>query len=442
MPRPNVVCDKFGGSAFKDYHGFTSAAEYLSRQINDGYSPVAVVSAPSGVSNLLIDSMDGRRKIGDLKGELHANYNQILENVADGMERKLAVKEIEKELSLMEGILAERDYDRFLALGENHSGILLRHALGLRGICASYTDGCEAGVCVNFNGLPLVNASIQRINKNLARKSKSVRIVGGYVGSHVDNGKYKLMGRNSTDITGALVSRALGAQRYEIIKEVPGIYRVEPEFCKTDIVPKLSYGEAGQITWRGAKVIHPKAVEISKNAGLMIVVKSMENDGSTVISSESGTTREHPVAVISAGNFLLIDVRDSNIRSYYRKIIDELDEGDNSTFETVMPANELCVVMQNHGGHEDDYAALLKNHLEKLGHEPEVSSRTLGGIGLTGDAMKDIPGTTSFLTGILGKRGINIVISSQVDVAGPAINLYVKQPDMKEAVNAFCEELF
>jgi len=79
-----------------------------------------------------------------------------------------------------------------------------------------------------------------------------------------------LMGRNTTDVTGALVSGALGAEAYEILKEVPGIFRVEPEYCATGIAPKLSYGEAGQIAWRGAKVVHPHAITIARRKGLPI----------------------------------------------------------------------------------------------------------------------------------------------------------------------------
>jgi len=456
IDRP-VVCDKFGGSVFQGYEGFRQAADYLSEQFKEGCMPVAVVSAPNGVSNRLIevlrspDTVRGQYVHG-LRDELHDRYTGIIEELTDGRHRKHAMRDIGQELARMESALDEHGEGCFLALGENHSGLLLKHALRARGYGSSeYMDGYKAGVSVSRKGAVDVEQSVKNIRRQLCgmMDDRSIHVIGGYVGRRGKRGRYVLMGRNTTDVTGALVSVAAETKDYEVIKDVPGIYRVEPEFCQTGIIPRLSYNEALQITGRGARVVHPHAITIAQRQRMPIKVKNMEKDSFTLISDRTGTTAEHPVAAISAGRFYVINISDDIMntlegRGYLAAVAAALSKMGLDIYDAAMPASTISITVPFQEYETGRSGDELRKRLRKGGFSPTISGREVGGISLTGEAMKRRPGTLSCLAGILGRGGISVVMGSQSDeaVLSPAINLYVNPDALPAAVQALCKELF
>ena len=451
MDMKPTICDKFGGSTFADHKGFDQAAEYLSHQLKTGYRPIAVVSAPKGVSDLLIDGADGRMGLQEVRERLDARYRGIIANITDGCHRQRALREIEDELARIELAMEGHGKDCFLALGENHSGILLSNALRAHGCEATYDDGYHAGVSVTGRGAVMDYKSMIKIRDRLqARMARgnAVPVIGGYVGK-TPRSRYKLMGRNTTDVTGALVSCAAKAVYYEIVKDVPGVFRVEPEFCQTGIAPKLSYGEAGQITWRGAKVVHPSAISIARKNSLTMHIRNMDEDSHTLISEQSGTTTEHPVAAISAGKFYMLNISDDIMntaegRGYLERIAGFFSQAGLDIFDAAMPANTISITIPSKEYERGKTENELRRHLSEYGYSPDISGREVGGISMTGEAMRRRPGTLSQLAGALSSRQISITMSSQSDEAilSPTINFYVDPDRLNEAVQAMCKELF
>ncbi|RLI98172.1 MAG: hypothetical protein DRO99_01400 [Candidatus Aenigmatarchaeota archaeon] len=446
-----AICDKFGGSSFPDYMGFMQAAEYLSCQIEEGYRPIAVVSAPKGVSDMLIDAAAGRLGMDELKDSLLDKYSGMVRDMfGSGREARNAKLEIEAEMGRLREAIEKEGKDCFLSLGENHSSILLAHAIRALGHGSSHADGYTAGVTVTKRGAVVEDETDRRLRATLDRqlsKQDIIPVIGGYVGDC--DGRYVIMGRNTTDVTGALISRAAGAEAYEIIKDVPGVYRVEPEFCETEVIDRLSYDEAGQITWRGAKVVHPHAITVARKAGIPIRVRNMYDAGFTTIHHDSSTTEEKPVAAISARRFYMINVSDDAMntpegRGYLAMMSSVLSAHDIDILDAAMPANTISVVIpvseHTRNGIEEELAASLA----ESGYSPVIEGREVGGISITGEAMKGRPGTLSYLSGILGRECVSVVMGSQSDeaVSSPTINFYVEGGELDRTVKRLCEELF
>ncbi|HID17882.1 TPA: aspartate kinase, partial [Candidatus Bathyarchaeota archaeon] len=269
---------KFGGSVLRDGGGFLEAANYAANLIRSRSLVVAVVSAPKGVTDALI-SLHRNRDEGIIKS-LWSRYEKIIEFIPNPKFRERALERVEAELKKLGEPMS---YDEFVSKGEDHSGIILSHFLMALGYKAEYMDGYEAGIVVDSNGVLKENLSILNVKRSLERlwgsASAIVPIVGGFVGRKLETGERKLLGRNSTDVTGAIAAAALNAN-YEIIKDVPGIYLVEPEYGKTQVIPRLSYDEAGELTWRGIEVVHPMAIKVAKSHNIPIRVRNFKGETS------------------------------------------------------------------------------------------------------------------------------------------------------------------
>ena len=111
------IAIKFGGSSFSGRNGFVDAADYVNKKIEDGYKPTIIVSAPKGISDLLLPSRERSSEYFiDLKEKLYSIYSDWLGDLD-----KTAIRE---ELDILKNS-DELNSDYLMALGENHSGKIL-----------------------------------------------------------------------------------------------------------------------------------------------------------------------------------------------------------------------------------------------------------------------------------------------------------------------------
>ena len=453
MKETGKIVVKFGGSVLKDHRGFADSADYLARLRDEGRITIGVVSAPKGVTNSLkkAESNRDKKNVKIFIKELREKYDAILGKIPARNIRDEASNQMEEELNhLKELLLSSGKRDEIVSKGETHSGIILSHMMRERGCDSTFIDGYSIGVTVNSNGGIEESLTLQNIKNNLERYlGSSTPIVGGYVGRCMETNEYRLLGDNTTDVTGALVASAGHADIYEIVKDVPGIYRVEPEYGKKDVIPILSYDEASQITWRGSEVVHPLAIQYAKHNSISIRVKNLKQRKSTLISRESSTTHEHPVAAISARRFYLISVEDDLMdtpegRGYLSKMTGILSESGVDISDVSTSPNVISVTIplgsQKTDGRIED---VLKKRLEDYGYHPNVQGKEVGGISITGEAMQNRPGTFAHLAGILGRKRISIIMGSQSDetLRSPNIIFYIRPKLLRTAVNAYCEDL-
>ncbi len=185
-----------------------------------------------------------------------------------------------------------REIDQLLATGEEQSVALLAMALHDRGVAAASLTGPQAGMTVTgrYGSGVISEIRPERIYRLLAEGQ--VVIVAGFQGMN-SLGDVMTLGRGGSDTTAVALAAALKAERCEIYTDVDGVYTADPRIVKgAHRIPVISPEEMAEMSWRGAKVMHPRAVELGALYGVEIHVRSSFSEGpGTVITGGENLER-------------------------------------------------------------------------------------------------------------------------------------------------------
>ena len=246
-----IVVQKYGGSSVATAEHIKAVAERVGRARDSGLDLVVVVSAMGKTTDRLLR----------LAGEVSRDPSP-------------------------------REIDQLLSTGEEQSVALLAMALHDRGVDAVSLTGPQAGMTVTGRYGSGVISEIRpgRIHKFLDKGR--VVIVAGFQGMNA-LGDVMTLGRGGSDTTAVALAAALGAKRCEIYTDVDGIYTADPRIVKgARRIPVISPEEMAEMAWRGAKVMHPRAVELGALYGVEVHVRSSFGEGpGTVITG--GEDLEH-----------------------------------------------------------------------------------------------------------------------------------------------------
>jgi len=187
---------------------------------------------------------------------------------------------------------APREIDQLLSTGEQQSVALLAMALHDRGVGATSLSGPQAGMKITGRyGSGLISEIQPERMHNLLAEGQVV-IVAGFQGMNA-LGDVMTLGRGGSDTTAVALAAALGADRCEIYTDVDGIYTADPRIVpEARRIPEISSSEMAEMAWRGAKVMHPRAVELGALYGVEIHVRSSFNEGpGTMIREDTDLER-------------------------------------------------------------------------------------------------------------------------------------------------------
>ena len=319
-----------------------------------------------------------------------------------------------------------REIDQLLATGEEQSVALLAMALHDRGVAAASLTGPQAGMTVTgrYGSGVISEIRPERIHKLL--KEGQVVIVAGFQGMN-SLGDVMTLGRGGSDTTAVALAAALGAERCEVYTDVDGVYTADPRIVKgARRIPVISPEEMAEMSWRGAKVMHPRAVELGALYGVEIHVRS--------------SFEERPGTVITGGN----DLDRLETRETLAGIVHDLDvsrvtlngirTGPGTLSRVFAPLAErgisVDVIVESgvKGGAADvaftvrraDFAEARRLAGEvagSLGGEVE-GERDLGKVSVVGTGMLNRPGYAARMFASLGEAGIPIrmVSTSEIQV--------------------------
>jgi aspartate kinase len=246
-----IVVQKYGGSSVATAEHIRAVAGRVHRARESGLDLVVVVSAMGKTTDRLLR----------LAGEVSRNPSP-------------------------------REIDQLLATGEEQSVALLAIALHDRGVAAVSLTGPQAGMTVTgrYGSGVISEIRPERIHRLL--EEGRVVIVAGFQGMN-SLGDVMTLGRGGSDTTAVALAAALGAERCEIYTDVEGVYTADPRIVEgARRIPFISPEEMAEMSWRGAKVMHPRAVELGALYGVEIHVRSSFEEGpGTVITG--GKDLEH-----------------------------------------------------------------------------------------------------------------------------------------------------
>ena len=268
---------KFGGTSVGDVAAFERAYGIISSQLDK--HPVVVVSAMTKVTDTLLAAFDTAKKGEFAEGfaflephfERHVEVSRHF--IADG-----APNAFNGELEFARGELSDllmRVSRRSLPLqmlkdaiqsyGEQLSSRLLAEVLKSKGINARQVDSRRLIVTDDEYGAaqPLVDETNELVRLELEPliAAGEVPVMGGFIAAN-RAGETTTLGRGGSDYSAALVASALGASELQIWTDVTGVMTCDPRICNNArTIPILSYEEAAELAYFGAKVLHPKTIK-------------------------------------------------------------------------------------------------------------------------------------------------------------------------------------
>lgn len=402
----NFIVQKFGGSSLSSDDLRAKAAAKIAGAKQEGYAPVVVVSA-----------------IGRL-GDPYATDTLLSFAQNTGKE------------------LPPRESDLLMHCGEIISGVIMAATVQKTGCPAIFLTGAQAGIITDnsFN-----NARIQRINpENIighAREGKVV-VVAGFQGVTVE-GEVTTLGRGGSDTTAAALGVALNALRIDIYTDVEGIMTADPRIV-ADARPLdvVTYNEICQLAHEGAKVIHPRAVEIAMQKGIPLRIKCTFSDapGTLVTSREEvfkgaiDITSDRTITGIThiqdITRIKVVTKDAENVPDFQKRIFKALAlAGISVDFINVHPEAVFFTV-------KNSVASKAVQILVNMGISPEVLP-DCAKVAAVGAAMTGVPGVMAKIVEALAREDIQILQSAD---SYTTIWVLVKMEDAGKSIRALHQQ--
>ena len=456
-----LLVQKFGGTSLADLAGFEASAAVVSRY-TDEYQVIVVLSAVKGVTDLLLAAIDTAVEGSD--GAVHleqaiARERSIVQDLAEqGVATPLGSAFLDEQHATLarrvEGIrllgqCPDETRARILATGEGFSSRLMVDLLNHKGFRAQWSD---------TDVLPLANedwldslvdteAAAPLLKDRLETESQ-VMVLPGFYGRNADGG-IQLLGRNGTDYSAAVIAAAIGAGLCQIWKDVDGFFTADPRIVtNARCLDEVSYDEAMELTYFGAKVISAKALTPLAANNIPCEVRN------TYDPSKPGTLVHAKAqrALVVRGISHLHDVSSITLQGgglrgrvgIARRVMDALASEAISILLIVQSSSEYSITLCVRQGDERKARRALEEefHFERLhGLIEEIgvqSDRAV--VSLVGEGMKHYRGIAAkFLTAI-SSAGVNVEVIAQGSTEC-AIAVVVRGEDAQAATRA-CHTAF
>ncbi|GLR18358.1 aspartate kinase [Portibacter lacus] len=309
-----MIVYKFGGASVADASNIKNVAEIIK---NSEEKDIAVViSAMGKTTNALEDLLKISRSEKDFSERFNLlvdNHKEIIKELFGFAQEIPALNKLFDELNENLANLREEvydyAYDQVVSFGELISTTIVYKYLEHLGLSAHFIDARQMIITDDTfrEGIVDWEDTLSAVKAQLEKKSdEQIFITQGFIGSTKD-GKTTTLGREGSDFTAAIVSFCIDADYMAIWKDVPGILTADPRlFDNVAKIDRLSYREAIEMTYYGAKVIHPKTIKPIQNKNIPLWVKSFVNPNGigTLISGEIELTYP-PMIVIEPDQALI-----------------------------------------------------------------------------------------------------------------------------------------
>ncbi|TYO97869.1 aspartate kinase [Desulfallas thermosapovorans] len=396
----NFLVLKFGGTSLVTPELRERVASKIIAAKNEGYVPVVVVSAI------------GRQ------GDPYATDTLI--NL---------VKQANREPS-------EREMDMLMSCGEIISGVVMTATLQTMGCPAVFLTGAQAGIVTDNKYSQARILKVQPNNIIKYAKEGYVVVVAGFQGV-AEGGETTTLGRGGSDTTAAALGVALNAAYVDIYTDVEGIMTADPRIVtEAKALETITYDEICHLAHEGAKVIHPRAVEIAMQKGIPLRVRPTFSDGPGTLVTSLGEVYKGSIDItrdrIITGITYISGIAQIKVNSgadgfqQQRRMFRALAlAGVSIDFINILPESVLFTV-------QDEIAEKAVKVLENAGYAPEVITGCAK-VSAVGAGMSGVPGVIADIVEAITKNGIQIL---QCNDSHTTVWVLVRREDMESAVRA------
>jgi len=307
-----MIIHKFGGAAVKDAKGVKNLAEILKVRSE---RKIVVVSAFGKTTNSLEDLtfFAYKNEKQDFQSTLEAIQNYHWDIIKELFEHKHPIfSEVKKLFSELEGFINfdhngyDHLYDQIVSYGEVLSTKVVQAFLEKQSMPFEWLD---------IRRYLITDETYREANIRFSDAEKLIKerfrgqdfVTQGFIGGDL-HGNSTTLGREGSDYTAAVLGYILNADQVIIWKDVPGVLNADPRyFQNTRKLEELSYQEAIELAYYGAKIIHPKTIKPLKNKNIPLMVYSFlfPDYPGTIISQRSSSDASIPVFIVKKQQILI-----------------------------------------------------------------------------------------------------------------------------------------
>ncbi|MEM9536674.1 MAG: aspartate kinase [Cyanobacteria bacterium P01_E01_bin.45] len=397
-----LIVHKYGGTSVGTVERIQAVAARISRTVAQGHQVVAVVSAMGKQTDTLVSLA-----------------NDIVPEPDDSIEYR-------------------REMDMLLSTGEQVSISLLSMALQQIGCPATSLTGAQAGILTEreHSRARIYEISPDRIRRHL--DAGKVAIVAGFQGisSPIDL-EITTLGRGGSDTTAVALAVALNAEVCEIYTDVPGVLTTDPrKVPEAQLLPHITSDEMLELASLGANVLHPRAVELARNYGLKLAVRSSwtEDPGTAVLSPQpsrrptlSGLETSQAVTAVTAdrnqAKIVLLQVPDrpgiaaklfqaiAAARINVDLILQSVHPNPNQDGEVT---NDISFTLEHSSSIEA--AEIVKQVAKDLGCREVLVDNNIAKVSIAGAGMIGRPGIAAEMFEVLAAADINLQLISMSEI--------------------------
>lgn len=393
-----ILVQKFGGTSVSTHERRKMVIKKIKIALDDGYKPVVVVSAM------------GR------KGDPYATDTllSLIDSTFKAQNKQAA--------------------DLLMSCGETMSTVIMCNELYKENLKAIPFTGGQAGIITdnNFNNASVLNVDIENLLTII--NEGNIPIVAGFQGQN-EKGFITTLGRGGSDVTAALLGVALKAEEIQIYTDVDGIMTADPRLVSdATLIKEISYNEVFQFADQGAKVIHPRAVEIAMKGNIPLVIKNtMSNCDGTLINSCGDLDTDNIITGIThMSNRVQIKInyeQNKNNESYH-SLLDVLAENLISIdLINVFPKENIFTIDEND---ITKFDSIMNNIGLRYSCIKDCSK-----IAIIGSRIRGVPGVMAKVLKALIKENIEVL---QTADSHTTIWCLVEEKHTNRAINALHKE--
>jgi aspartate kinase len=443
MASPTIL--KFGGTSVQDAAAFERVGGIV--RSHGGARPVLVVSAMSGMTDALLAAAAAAP--GDPAAAL-ASLEPLLERHREVAQRLLSpsaasawCSELENETRALTGLLGRIArgagakaalQDELAAYGERLAASLLSTVLQARGFRAHHVDSrrCIVTTEEHPGAVPLLPETRTRTKAELGPvlDRGDMPVLGGYVAAAA-NGAPTTLGRGGSDYSATLIGAALRAAEIQIWTDVSGVLTADPRTVRgARTIPRLSYAEAAELAYFGAKVLHPRTIQPARDERIPVRICNSHapDDPGTLVTAEADIWPETVKAIAHKPGITIVQVasaRKLGAYGFLRALFEVFER--HGTAVDVVATSEVSVSLSV------EETAQLPQMVAELGRLGDVQVEPHRGVVcIVGEGLRGTPGIAARVFEAI--RDINVVLVSQ---GASQVNLtfVVDEAEVGEVVN-------
>ena len=455
---------KFGGTSVEDASAFERVASLVGRE--RASRPVVVVSAMSRFTDALIEAFEraarGEHDGASLSLEEHfARHTEVarallasdaaIEIVSAVEASRRELKDTLREASRHEASQQDKPQqarplavlqDAVVAHGERLSSQLLAAVLCACGLSALHVDARRCVITDDEHGraTPLKEETERHTREEIEPliESGTIPVLGGFIASSASTGETTTLGRGGSDFTAGLVGAALRAREIQIWTDVSGVMTADPRIVReVRTIPRLSYAEAAELAYFGAKVLHPKTIlpAVVRNVPVRICNSLAPEEPETVVYFDAEMTPRTVKAIAHKTGVSIVHITSARMLGEYgflRTIFEVFER--HRTAVDIVTTSEVSVSLSLEDTSSLD--AIIAD-LELIGAVKVESDRAI--VCIVGEGLRSTPGIAARVFSTI--KDINVLLISQ---GASSINLtfVVEERHAADAVRRLHEAFF